>query len=104
MNGFWWWITAFNQKQNVSDFGVKIEQVGSIGGLRLPSEAIQVLNNKLAAIQNASAAENSIKKASAEAQQKIEIAKGEALANQMLARSISKEFIQWRQLEILDKH
>ena len=33
--------------QRVTNFGVKIEQFGFIGGLRLPSKTVQVLNNKI---------------------------------------------------------
>jgi regulator of protease activity HflC (stomatin/prohibitin superfamily) len=88
----------------VEMFGVKIEQLGFIGELRLPEAVVNALNLKIAAIQQSAAAQNQIVQAQAEAQQKIARAQGEAQANSLLAKSISPQLIQWRQLDILDKH
>ena len=88
---------------NISKFGIKIEQFGFVGALRIPENVINALNAKIEATQNAIKAENVLRQTEAEAQQQITRAKGAAEANRLLTSSISQQLIEWRRLEINDK-
>jgi len=95
-------LAEVKQKINddVSKWGVKIEQFGFIGGLRPPPGIALAINDKIAAVQNAIRTENELRQSKAEAQKVIAKATGEAEANRVLAASISPQLIQWRTLQI----
>lgn len=84
----------------VMEKGINIEKVFIIGTLRLPKAVVDSLNAKISATQDAIKVENEIRKATAEAQKRIALAKGEAEANQILAASITPELLQWQQMII----
>lgn len=86
--------------KEVSQFGVSLVQFGFTGSLRMDPKIMEALNSKLTSIQNAIASENQLRQAKAEAQKAIAKADGEARSNALLARSITPQLIQWRQLEI----
>jgi len=88
---------------NIQTYGIKIEQFGFVGALRIPENVINALNAKIEATQNAIKAENVLRQTEAEAQQQITRAKGAAEANRLLTSSISVQLIEWRRLEINEK-
>jgi len=88
---------------NIGTYGIKIEQFGFVGALRIPENVINALNAKIEATQNAIRAENVLRQTEAEAQQQISRAKGAAEANRLLTSSISQQLIEWRRLEINEK-
>jgi regulator of protease activity HflC (stomatin/prohibitin superfamily) len=88
---------------NISVYGIKIEQFGFVGALRIPENVINALNAKIEATQNAIKAENVLRQTEAEAQQQITRAKGASEANRLLTSSISQQLIEWRRLEINEK-
>lgn len=88
---------------NISNYGIRIEQFGFVGALRIPENVINALNAKIEATQNAIKAENVLRQTEAEAQQQITRAKGAAEANRLLTSSISQPLIEWRRLEINEK-
>ncbi len=88
---------------NIQTYGIKIEQFGFVGALRIPENVINALNAKIEATQNAIKAENVLRQTEAEAQQQITRAKGASEANRLLTSSISQQLIEWRRLEINEK-
>ncbi|MBI4281668.1 prohibitin family protein [Candidatus Uhrbacteria bacterium] len=98
-------LTAVRKRINdqVSTFGVEIQQFGFIGAMRLPVNVVDALNNKIKATQDAIRVENELRQASAEAKKMVAKAEGEAQANRTLAESITPNLIQWRQLELTQK-
>lgn len=89
--------------ENITTYGIKIEQFGFVGALRIPENVINALNAKIEATQNAIKAENVLRQTEAEAQQQITRAKGASEANRLLTSSISVQLIEWRRLEINEK-
>lgn len=81
--------------------GVKIDTLGLIGPPRPPGKVAEAIIAKQASIQKAAQAVNELAEATAQANKKVAFAKGEADANMLLAKSISPELIQWRNLENL---
>lgn len=65
-------------KEQVSKYGIEIERIYWIGTVRLPDKVIEALNAKIEATQKAAQRQNEIATAKAEADQKIEEARGEA--------------------------
>jgi len=98
-------LTRVKQRVNINiqNYGIKIEQFGFVGALRIPENVINALNAKIEATQNAIKAENVLRQTEAEAQQQITRAKGAAEANRLLTSSISQQLIEWRRLEINEK-
>lgn len=84
----------------VTQYGVILEQFGFLGKIRMDPQIMAALNSKLTTTQNAIAAENRLREATANAANKVAAAKGEADANVLLANSITDKLVQWRQLEI----
>lgn len=96
----------------VAEYGVNVDQFGVIGQLALPREVVDSLNAKIAATQNAIRTENELRQAEAEAKKTVATAQGEAEAaiaraegqaksNRLIQQTITKELIEWRQLQIL---
>lgn len=97
----------------VSSIGIKIDKIYWIGEIRLPSTVIDSINNKNAATQMAQQRQNEVAQAKAEADKKIEDARGtaesilkvaeaQAKANRLLAESITNELVRYRALEKWD--
>lgn len=88
----------------VGPFGVEIQQFGFIGAPRLPQNVVDALNMKIKATQDAIRVENELRSAKGEAQKRIANAEGEARSNEILTKSITPTLLQWKQLEMMDKH
>ena len=84
----------------VTPYGVKIEQFGFVGALRLPDNVVAAFNAKIQATQQAIMVENQLRSAEAEAKKRIAAAEGEAKSNEILTRSLSPQLLQWRTLEL----
>jgi regulator of protease activity HflC (stomatin/prohibitin superfamily) len=91
----------------VSPIGIKIDKIYWIGEIRLPTVVLESINNKNAATQMAQQRQNEVAQAKAEADKKIEDARGtaesilrvaeaQAKANRLLADSLSAEFVQYQ--------
>ena len=64
--------------EQVSEIGIEIERVYWIGNLRLPATVVKALNAKIEATQKAQQRQNEVAQAKAEADKKIEEARGVA--------------------------
>lgn len=84
----------------LSPFGVNIQQFGLIGALRPPQSLLDAVNAKTKAIQDAIRTENEVRAALAEAKKKIAIAEGEAAANRALASSLDQKLLEWERLKL----
>jgi regulator of protease activity HflC (stomatin/prohibitin superfamily) len=93
--------------EQVSAIGIKIDKIYWIGEIRLPVVVLDSINNKNAATQMAQQRQNEVAQAKAEADKKIEDARGtaesilrvadaQAKANKLLAQSLTPEFVQYQ--------
>jgi regulator of protease activity HflC (stomatin/prohibitin superfamily) len=80
---------------------VDVLQLGFATPPRPPESVKQAIESKIAATQLAERAENEKRQAIAEAAKAVEIARGQAQANDLLTKSLSPQLMQWKQLEIL---
>lgn len=91
----------------VAPIGIKVDKIYWIGEIRLPQPIIDSINAKNAATQQAQQRENEVATAKAEADKKIETARGDAesllkvaeaqaKANEILAQSLTSEFVQYQ--------
>lgn len=87
-------------KKRVSEYGVNVISLGYAGSPRPPEMVANAINAKITAVQRADQTNNEILQSEAEAKKKVAEANGIAQANALIAKSISPELIQWRQLEI----
>jgi len=90
-------------KQTMTPFGVDVVQLGFAAPPRPPDTVKQAIEGKIAATQHAERAENEKRQAIAEAAKSVEIARGQAAANDLLTRSLTPTLVQWKQLEILQQ-
>lgn len=90
-------------RQAMQPYGVDVLQLGFATPPRPPESVKEAIESKIAATQLAERAENEKRQAIAEAAKAVEIAKGQATANDLLTKSLSPQLIQWKQLEILDQ-
>jgi regulator of protease activity HflC (stomatin/prohibitin superfamily) len=90
-------------RQAIQPYGVDVLQLGFATPPRPPESVKQAIEAKIAATQHAERAENEKRQAIAEAAKAVEIARGQAQANELLTRSLSPQLMQWKQLEILDQ-
>jgi regulator of protease activity HflC (stomatin/prohibitin superfamily) len=84
-------------------YGVDVLQLGFATPPRPPESVKSAIESKIAATQHAERAENEKRQAIAEAAKAVEIARGQAQANDLLTRSLSAQLMQWKQLEILEQ-
>lgn len=100
-------------KEQVGPLGIKLEAVYLVGRLRLPSTVETSINAKLEATQKAQQRENELREAEAAARKAVASAQGEAdaillrakaqaLANQTLARSLTRELIEYERTQKWD--
>lgn len=100
-------------KNQVGEIGIIVEKISLVGSMRLPTQVIRALNEKIAATQRAQQRENELREAQAEAQKKIAQAKGEAdsillkaesqaKANLIIAKSLTKELVQYESIKKWD--
>jgi regulator of protease activity HflC (stomatin/prohibitin superfamily) len=91
----------------VGKIGIKIDKIYWIGEIRLPPVVLESIKKKNAATQMAQQRQNEVAQAKAEADKKIEDARGtaesilrvaeaQAKANKLLADSLSSEFVQYQ--------
>jgi prohibitin 1 len=90
-------------RQAMQPYGVDVLQLGFAAPPRPPESVKQAIEGKIAATQLAERAENEKRQAIAEAAKSVEIARGQATANDLLTRSLSPQLMQWKQLEILEQ-
>lgn len=97
----------------VGPIGINIDKIYWLGEIRLPEEIKASINAKNAATQKAQQRLNEVQQSKAEADKKIEEARGEAesilrvaeaqaKANKILAESITSDLVQYRALEKWD--
>jgi regulator of protease activity HflC (stomatin/prohibitin superfamily) len=84
-------------------YGVDVLQLGFATPPRPPQSVKDAIESKIAATQLAERAENEKRQAIAEAAKAVEIARGQAQANDLLTRSLSPQLMQWKQLEIMQQ-
>lgn len=82
----------------VKDYGIIIEKIYLIGDFRLPQPIIDSINAKIASTQKAEQRQNEVAQATAEAQKKIEEAKGQKAANELQASSITPELLEYQKI------
>lgn len=75
--------------------GVKIDQLGFTGTMRLPNAIIESINAKTAAIQNSIRVENELRQTEAEAKKNVAKAEGDAKAAVAAAEGAAKARIAW---------
>jgi len=90
-------------RETMRPFGVEVIQLGFAAPPRPPDTVKQAIESKIAATQHAERAENEKREAIAEAAKSVEIARGQALANDLLTKSLTPTLVQWKQLEILQQ-
>ena len=90
-------------RQAMQPYGVDVLQLGFAAPPRPPESVKAAIESKIAAAQHAERAENEKRQAIAEAAKTVEIARGQAQANELLTRSLSPQLMQWKQLEILEE-
>lgn len=111
-------VAMMNEVQKVvtaelAPIGIVVEKIYWIGSIRLPKQVIEALNSKIAAIQQAQQRENEVATATAEAQKRVEEAKGlaestrinaeaQATANKILAQSLTPELVRYRAIDKWD--
>jgi regulator of protease activity HflC (stomatin/prohibitin superfamily) len=94
-------------QEQVDPLGIKVTKVYWIGEIRLPEAIMISINDKNAATQKAQQRINEVQQSKAEADKKIEEARGEAesllkvaeaqaKANKVLADSLTPEFVQYQ--------
>lgn len=97
--------------KEVSQYGVEIQQLGVVGGMRLPPSVIEALNNKIKATQIAQQKENELRATQAEVAKDIAAAEGQARAwiataegtakaNRIVQDSLTPGVVEWKRLEI----
>jgi regulator of protease activity HflC (stomatin/prohibitin superfamily) len=90
-------------KATMHPYGVEVIQLGFAAPPRPPETVKDAIEAKIAATQHAERAENEKREAIAEAAKAVEIARGQAEANDLLTRSLTPTLVQWKQLEILEQ-
>jgi regulator of protease activity HflC (stomatin/prohibitin superfamily) len=100
-------------RSQVEPLGIMIERIYWIGTVRLPEKVIESLNAKIQATQMAAQRRNEVEQAKAEADKKIEDARGQAesirlvaeaqaAANEKIAKSLTDELVQYKSIEKWD--
>ena len=85
---------------DLNRYGVTIEQLGFIGKLRPPTEITTAITAKLKANQDALRVENELRQSTAEAAKAVAKARGEAEANELLAKSLTPVLMEWQKLAV----
>jgi regulator of protease activity HflC (stomatin/prohibitin superfamily) len=84
----------------VVPYGLKIEQFGFIGALRIPQNVKAALDAKIQATQDAIRSENQVRQAKAEAEKMVAIARGKSESNTLLNNSITPTLLEWERLQV----
>lgn len=83
-------------KNQLSPYGIIIDNVFLIGSIRMPESIIKSLNSKVEQTQKAQEAENQLRTAEAQAKIKVVNAQAQADANKLLEASITPTLVQWQ--------
>lgn len=94
-------------QEQVQEQGIVVTKIYWIGEIRLPPNVIESINVKIEATQRAQQRQNEVAQARAEADKQIEEARGQAesilrvaeaqaQANELLAQSLTPEFVQYQ--------
>lgn len=94
-------------KKEASDNGIEVDKIYLVGSFELPPNVVESINTKIQASQNAMRVENEVATSRAEAQKTIVDAEAnakqimiraeaQARANQILAQSLTPEFVQYQ--------
>lgn len=86
-------------KTKAKEIGVKVDEVSLLGSIRLPANILEALNAKIAATQKAQQRENEVAQAKAEADKKIEEARGTAESMKLTNQEVSDKVLRLRELE-----
>lgn len=100
-------------RRQVADIGIVVEKLYWIGSMGLPPQVMESINSKVQATQTAMLRENQIQETIAEARKKTEEANGiassvtiqanaQAAANELLAKSITPELVQYMAIQKWD--
>lgn len=100
-------------RSQVQELGINIERIYWIGTVRLPDSVIASLNAKIEATQMAARRRNEVEQSKAEADKKIEEARGiaesiliqakaQAEANRLVAESVTPNLVQYKSIEKWD--
>lgn len=85
-------------QQELTPYGIEIQQFGFIGAPRPPQSVVDSINAvqqaQFLALQKA----NEVAQAQADALKRVTAAEGEAKANETLSKSLTPQVIQWQQL------
>lgn len=94
-------LVAVNKaiKQDAMGIGVKVDEVSLLGSVRLPSNILTALNAKIAATQKAQQRENEVAQAKAEADKKIEEARGIAESMKLTNVEVTDKVLRLKELE-----
>jgi regulator of protease activity HflC (stomatin/prohibitin superfamily) len=82
----------------MAETGIIIKSVSFLSNIRFPEVITQAIEAKYAAVQEAQRRQNEVEKAKADADIKIQAAKGEAESNRLRQQSITKEMIEWQKV------
>jgi regulator of protease activity HflC (stomatin/prohibitin superfamily) len=90
-------IRAYGDK-----FGIEVEQVSYLSDIRVPANVQTAINAKIQATQQAQQRENEVATAKAEAQKKVETAKGEAQSIEIQGTALraNPEVLELRKLQV----
>ena len=97
-------------KTEAEKYGVSVDNIYFIGGLRLPEQIIKALNSKIEAIQTAQKTENELRQAEAQAKKVYAEAEGaaksievvaaaQARANELISRSLTQQLVEYKKIE-----
>lgn len=86
-------------KTKAKEIGVKVDEVSLLGSIRLPANILEALNAKIAATQKAQQRENEVAQVKAEADKKIEEARGTAESMKLTNQEVSDKVLRLRELE-----
>lgn len=87
-------------KTKAAEIGVKVDEVSLLGSVRLPANILNALNAKIAATQKAQQRENEVAQAKAEADKKIEEARGVAESMKLTNVEVTDKVLRLKELEV----
>lgn len=96
-------------KKEAAENGIEVDKIYLVGSFELPHNVVESINTKIQATQNAMRVENEVATSRAEAQKTIVEAEAsakqimikaeaQAKANQILAKSLTPEFVQYQSI------
>lgn len=89
-----------NIRSKAKTVGITVEDVSLIGSMRLPPAVMAALNAKIASTQKAQQRENEVAQSKAEADKKIEEARGIAESMKLTNTEVTDKVLRLRELEV----